>query len=89
MRIKTIIILVVAILLAIVIFQNTGQVRFAFLFTDFYVSKLVMMLMIAVVAFILGYLAGRPKNIRKLGGNFTDDSNTTNTLSNEDKDYIN
>ena len=89
MRIKTIISILIAILLFTVILQNTGQVRFSFLFMDFYLSKLLMMLLIAVVAFGLGYLVGRPKKIRKLSGDFTDGSSKSDTLTKEDKDYIN
>jgi uncharacterized integral membrane protein len=92
MRIKTIIILVIAILLTIVLMQNTERVRFTFLFTDMYISKLTMLLLIAIVAFILGVLVGRPKRVKRLGGDFTENDlnkNAPNTLSNEDKDYIN
>jgi uncharacterized integral membrane protein len=87
MRIKTMVILLVAVLLAIVIFQNTGQVKFTFLFADMYISKLAMLLLVAAIAFGLGVMVGRPKNVRRLGGGFTDGSNP-NTLSDEDREYV-
>jgi uncharacterized integral membrane protein len=91
MSIKTIVIVVVTILLTAALAQNTDKVPFAFLFANFYVSKLALMLVVAVVAFILGVLIGRPKkpkfdiegyhdNIRK--------KEDPNTLSDEDREYI-
>jgi uncharacterized integral membrane protein len=91
MSIKTIVIVVVTILLTAAFAQNTDKVPFAFLFANFYVSKLGMMATVAVVAFILGIMVGRPKkakfdiegyhdNIRK--------KEDPNTLSDEDRDYI-
>ena len=92
MRIKTIIIFVIAILFTIVFMQNTGTVPFTILFGTFYMSKLTMLLLVSIIAFILGWLVGRPKSIKKLGGGLTDinpGNNKTGTLSDEDKDYIN
>ncbi len=91
MSIKTITIIVITILLTAALAQNTDRVPFAFLFANFYVSKLMMMAVVAVVAFILGWLVGRPKkakfdiegyhdNIRK--------KEDPNTLSDEDREYI-
>jgi uncharacterized membrane protein YciS (DUF1049 family) len=91
MRIKTIIILVIAIILVIVLLQNSGRINFQFLWANFWVSKLVMLLLMTAFGFILGYLVGRPKNIRRLGGDFSDDNinkGTPGTLSDEDKEYI-
>jgi len=92
MRIKTIVIIVIAVLLTIVLMQNTGRVSFEFLWATFWMSKLIMLLLVAVVAFILGILVGRPKRVKRLGGDFTDnnlDKDDHNTLSDEDKEYIN
>ena len=91
MSIKTIVIVVVTILLTAALAQNTDKVPFSFLFANFYISKLTLMLVVAVVAFILGLLIGRPKkakfdiegyhdNIRK--------KEDPNTLSDEDREYI-
>jgi len=91
MRIKNIVVLVITILLTIVLMQNTDKVKFTFLFTDIYIPKLVMMTLVSVVAFILGVLVGRPNRAKRLGGEFTDGSlnkNSSNTLSDEDRDYV-
>ncbi len=84
MRIKTIIIIFITVLLTIVLMQNTGRVSFSFLWATFWLSKLIMLFLIALVSFILGVLVGRPKRIKKLGGDFTGPDTTTgntNTLS--------
>jgi uncharacterized integral membrane protein len=92
MRIKTIIIVLIAILLTIVIMQNTDKVWFNILFFKTYTSKLYVVLPVAVVAFILGWLIGRPKKAIRLGGD-TDshhpDDDQPSTLSKEDREYIN
>lgn len=92
MRIKTIIIIVITILLTIVLMQNTGRVNFEFLWATFWMSKLVVLFFVAAISFVLGFLVGRPKQIKKLGGDYTDTSsekNNSSTLSDEDKEYIN
>ena len=81
MRIKTIVVIGITVLLTIVLMQNTDQVDFTFLWTSFRISKLVMMTFVSVFAFILGVLVGRPKNVKRLGGD-------SKTLSEEDQDYI-
>lgn len=91
MRIKTIIIVVITILLTVVLMQNTGAVYFQFLWATFRMSKLMMLFLVAAISFVLGVLVGRPKRVKRLGGEF-DDTNSgkrdSNTLSDEDKDYI-
>ncbi|MDB5086769.1 MAG: hypothetical protein JWR09_763 [Mucilaginibacter sp.] len=92
MRIKTIVIIVITILLTIVLMQNTGRVNFDFLWATFWMSKLVMLFFVAAISFVLGVLVGRPKRVKRLGGDYTDpnfDKGNSNTLSDEDKDYIN
>ena len=84
-------IILVTVLITIVLVQNTGQVPFSFLWADFRVSKLVMLTFIAVVAFILGVLVGRPNKVKRLAGDDADgehDGRNPNTLSDEDRDYI-
>lgn len=91
MRITTIIIILITVLLTIVLMQNTEPVRFTILFGTFYISKLMALLSFAVVAFILGVLVGRPKKARAIGGGYPADNNDdddTNTLSDEDREYI-
>lgn len=92
MRIKTIVIIIITILLTVVLMQNTGRVNFDFLWATFWMSKLVMLFFVAAISFVLGVLVGRPKRIKRLGGDFTDgniDKGNSNTLSDEDKEYIN
>lgn len=90
MRIKTIVILIVTALLTIVLMQNREAVRFTFLFGDYFISKLVMLLFVATIAFILGWLVGRPKKIKKFGGNEIEaDDTKTDTLSDRDREYLN
>jgi len=92
MRIKTIIIILITILLTIVLMQNTGAVYFDFLWATFRMSKLVVLLFIAAISFVLGVLVGRPKRIKKLGSDYTDnnfDKTSSGTLTDDDKDYIN
>lgn len=92
MRIKTIIIILITILLTVILMQNAGAVYFKFLWATFLMSKLLVLLFVAVISFVLGVLVGRPKKVRKLGGDYTDnnhDNGKTSTLSEDDKDYIN
>jgi uncharacterized integral membrane protein len=91
MRIKTITIVLITVILTAVLMQNTDNVNFNFLWATFRVSKLVVLALVALIAFILGVLVGRPKRVKRLGGDFNDDNSDarrTNTLSDEDKDYI-
>ncbi len=92
MRIKTIVIIVIAVFLTIILMQNTGRVTFEFLWATFVISKLVMLGIIAAIAFILGILAGRPNRVKRLSEDYTDDEfnrRSPDTLSDEDRDYIN
>jgi uncharacterized integral membrane protein len=68
MRIKTIVIIIITILLTIVLMQNTGRVNFDFLWATFWMSKLVMLFFVAAISFVLGVLVGRPKRVKRLGG---------------------
>jgi len=92
MRIKTIFIILIAILLIIVLLQNNSPVSFSFLWADFRISKLTMLLIVSIIAFVLGILVGRPKRVRRLGGDYmVEDPNQKEpgTLSDEDREYIN
>jgi uncharacterized integral membrane protein len=92
MRIKTIIIIIITVLLTVVIMQNNEPVRFTFLFVDFHTTKLVMLLLVAIVAFIIGVLIGRPgkpKYVRGLEDEMELKNKDTGTLSDEDREYIN
>ena len=91
MRIGTIILVVITILLTIILMQNTGTVVFTLLFFDVKVSKLLVLAGFSVVAFILGYIVGRPKRNRYNIGAYHDElhKDDPDTLSDEDRDYIN
>jgi len=91
MRIKTMIIIIITILLTVVIMQNTDDVTFKFLFNKFYISKLVMLLFVAIVGFIIGVLVARPGKPKYIPGQVEDadpNKKTSDTLSDEDRDYI-
>ena len=91
MRIKTIVIIIITVFLTIIIMENTGKMWFTILFVHLYISKLFAMLFVGIVSFVLGWLLGRPKRVIRLGGNDVEhDTNQdhTDTLSEEDRDYI-
>jgi uncharacterized integral membrane protein len=91
MRIKTIIIIVLTILITVVLMQNTGPVTFTILFSDVHVSKLVVLAIIALFAFILGILVGRPRRTKYISNDFPEKNENyenPNTLSDEDREYI-
>jgi len=91
MRIKTIVVLIIAILLTIVFMQNLDKVQFTVLFSTMYVSKITMMLIVGVATFILGYLVGRPGRSKYNHAGYDedeDDKPNPRTLSDEDRDYI-
>jgi hypothetical protein len=65
---------------------------FNFLWMQFRVSKLFVMLLVAIVSLILGWMIGRPKRRFNLSGTVTGDDDhagKSGTLSEEDRDYIN
>lgn len=91
MSIKTIIAITLAILLTVVIMQNRDEVPFTILFTSMFVSKLFIMTGVAVAAFVLGVIVGRPKKQKYDIEQYHDtmyNKNKTDTLSDEDRDYI-
>jgi hypothetical protein len=92
MRIKTILIIVVTILLTVVIMQNNEPVFFNILFATYHISKLAMLLFAAIAGFIIGVLVGRPGRPKYIPGQVEDADprkSQSNTLSDEDRDYIN
>jgi len=92
MRIKTIIIILITVLLTVILFENSETIPFKFLWATFYWSKLIVLLFVGAIFFVLGILVGRPAKVKKLGGDYTDnnlDQGSSNTLSEDDKDYIN
>ncbi|WP_448700059.1 LapA family protein [Mucilaginibacter sp. AW1-3] len=92
MRIKTIFIIIVTILLTIIIMQNTRQVTFDILFWQASISGLVMMAVVAVISLVIGIMIGRPTKVRFDDSHPSFDNPTgkaPDTLSDEDRDYIN
>jgi len=92
MRIKTIFLIVITILLTIVIMQNNQSYNFNILFWHPLVSNLVVMALIAIVSFIIGMLTGRPRKVKFDNSHPSLDNPTgkkTDTLSDEDREYIN
>lgn len=100
MRLKTIFVIVVAVLITVVIMQNSGPVYWKILFFTTYTSKLKILFAIALLSFIIGYLAGRPRKTslsKDYGHGYTEPTRDrtndlgdtkTDTLSDEDRDYI-
>jgi len=92
MRIKTIFIIAVTILLTIIIMQNTRPITFDILFWQASVSGLVIMAVVAVISLIIGIMIGRPTRVKFDDSHPSMDNptgNKTDTLSDEDRDYIN
>lgn len=80
------------VLLTVILMQNSGAVYFKFLWATFLMSKLVVLFVVAAISFVLGILVGRPKKVKKLGGDSNVnniDKSDSNTLSDDDKNYIN
>jgi len=51
-----------------------------------------MLMVVSIIAFILGVLVGRPKRVRRLGGDYMVEDpgqKESGTLSDEDREYIN
>ena len=87
MRLKTIAVIIITILLTVVLMQNTGRDHLDFLWATFSMSKLLLLFVVALVGFTLGYLVGRPKTVKRLGGE-DEAKSDSNTLSQEDRDFI-
>ncbi len=73
--------------------QNTDEIKVTLLFTQVYIPKLVIFTAFAVVAFILGVMVGRPRKLKRVEDfdrhEDTDAPPKGQTLSDEDRDYIN
>lgn len=92
MRTKTILIIVLTALFTIFLMMNTDAVEFDFIFLKKDISKLVVVGVCTFVGFVLGWWAGRPKTtVTSYDKEIEQHSNTVNknTLSDEDRDYIN
>lgn len=92
MRIKTILIIVVTILLTIIIMQNNQQVTFNILFFSSRFSILIMLALVAIISLLIGIQIGRPRRVRFDDSHPSMDNPTgakADTLTDEDRDYIN
>jgi len=86
MRIKTAVILLIIILFTIVLLQNRDYIFFEILWIRFFIPKLYTLLFAVAVGFVLGMLVSRPK---RQTDHFNNDHGNHNTLSDDDRDYIN
>lgn len=59
MKPKIIAILVVAILVLIVLFQNTNVVKVRLLFWGFEMSQVILILLLLIVGFVLGFMTAK------------------------------
>lgn len=59
MKPKIIAILVVAILVLIVLFQNTNVVKVRLLFWSFEMSQVILILLLLIVGFVLGFMTAK------------------------------
>jgi uncharacterized integral membrane protein len=85
-------IIFITVLLTVVIMQNTDRVRFSFLFADFMVSKLVVLLAVAIIGFLIGVMVGRPRKTKYMPDPDVEVDGVKqhpDTLSDEDREYIN
>ncbi|EHQ25178.1 LapA family protein [Mucilaginibacter paludis] len=92
MRIKTIFLIVITILLTVIIMQNNQDVKFTVLFSQFYISNLIIMALMAIAGFVIGFLIGRPRKVKFDNTHPSLDNPTgkkSDTLSDEDREYIN
>jgi uncharacterized membrane protein YciS (DUF1049 family) len=99
MRVKTIFLLAVAIVLTVLIMQNNEPAKFNILFfSGVYVSKLSVLLFVAIASFVAGIVIAQPKRYKIDTNTYESDEDNedeqprqtkTNTLSDEDRDYIN
>jgi len=91
MSVRNIIALVIVVLLTVIIMQNTDEVKFTILFADVYIAKVAVLTAVSVAGFILGVLVARPKNKKYDIEEYHDTvhrKEETDTLSDEDRDYI-
>ena len=92
MKIKTMLIIIITILFTVVIMQNTEPVPFEVLFAHFSISKMLLLLIVAVIAFLFGIYVGRPRKARYIPGQVESadiQNKKASTLSDEDREYIN
>jgi uncharacterized integral membrane protein len=91
MSAKTIFIIIVTVLVTIVLMKNTDEVSF-WIFGDAKIPKLTILGIMFGLGLIVGYLTGRPKKKQEINELYPDNKEYTQekeTLSDDDRDYIN
>lgn len=82
MKPKTIFTILVTAILTLGLFQNSEVISMKFLWMDFQISKLVLMLVIFIVGLIVGLLWGAPKLKSENG------ETENSVLEDEDKEWL-
>lgn len=82
MKLKTIFTILVTAILTLGLFQNSEAISMKFLWMDFQISKLVLMLVIFIVGLIVGLLWGAPKK------KIEDGEMENSILEDEDKEWL-
>lgn len=90
MRAKTFFIILLTAIITVFLVMNTDEVEFNLIYAKKDVSKVAVIGICTFIGFLLGYWTGRP---RKIVGHNNDEFDhslpeSTNTLSDEDRDYI-
>ena len=86
MSFKTIFIIVVTVLLTVIFMQNTSDVNVRILMWDVRVSFILLMATVAILCFLMGYLAAyRQKRIANATLN---PPNNEKNISDEDRNYL-
>ncbi|MDQ7948594.1 MAG: LapA family protein [Pedobacter sp.] len=94
MKAKTIFIILLTALLTLFLTVNSDPVEFNFLIGEpVEISKLIVIGVCVLIGFILGFIVGRPRKTvssydHEIEGRSTNGASTSNTLSDEDRDYI-
>lgn len=94
MRAKTIFIIIVSVLVTIILMKNTDEVLF-WIFGDMYVPKLAVLGVMFLLGVIVGAMIFRPKSKDNIiypaqtNGDDDDETPVRDSLSEEDRDYIN
>lgn len=82
MKIKTIFIILLTATLTLALFQNSELIAMKFLWMDFQISKLMLMVAVFVVGLIVGLLWGAPKS------KIEDGEMENSVLEDEDKEWL-
>ena len=85
---KTIFVAIVTALVTIILMKNTDEVMF-WIFGNMYISKLAILGVMFGLGLFTGILIARPSSKRRSDDEYADiTENKTNSLSEEDKEYL-